>query len=410
MSRLRCITFSITLLSGLSCFAQEQTQEQTAGKLSPKELAIPASPVFDLMGVTPSLVNRTSDIKDFKVDWSFKSWKLNPNLAIQSQPLWEIFYNRKDLSRYQQASPFMRRLASLDVSVGSVQDEFNDRRIGFAIKMGVYREKDPLMARSLYEDLHVQFTEEKTALETQLKELMIQLDTTSQVLQRPGLRSQINSVEEQLLSLRSRRQAEINTRAAIYAAENWNAASLDIAFGKVYTYQTDSAGSLGKLRLNRNTGWGAWLNGGFGIGKKMLVTGLVRTTFYEEQLNFLLRDLDTFEETEQQAVASTMLYTAGLNFRYGGPIYNFFAEIFYEKKSTSTAGAALNKVFSPDPNTEVVGSSVNWSPVLPTTLTIGGDWRISRNVIINYGMRFSFDQNWTFRTFTPVASIACLMR
>src|SRR5690242_5162177 len=97
----------------------QNTNDEKAGRLSPKEFSIPASPIFDLMNVTPSQINRTSDIKDFKVDWSFKSWRLNPNLALESQPFWELLYNRKDLSKYQNASSFMRRLASADVSFGS---------------------------------------------------------------------------------------------------------------------------------------------------------------------------------------------------------------------------------------------------------------------------------------------------
>ena len=86
------------LLLPFAGFAQEE--ESKSGRLSPKEFAIPPSPVFDLMGVTPSQINRTSDIKDFKVDWSFKSWRLNPNIAIQSQPVWELLYRRKDLKKY----------------------------------------------------------------------------------------------------------------------------------------------------------------------------------------------------------------------------------------------------------------------------------------------------------------------
>src|SRR5215216_2687222 len=103
----------LTCMMFLSLSPASHAQEDPkAGRVSPKEFSIPASPVFDLMGVTSSQVTRTSDIKDFKVDWSFKSWKLNPNLAIQSQPVWEMFYNRKDLSKYQQASGFGRMLAS----------------------------------------------------------------------------------------------------------------------------------------------------------------------------------------------------------------------------------------------------------------------------------------------------------
>src|SRR3982751_1123457 len=115
------IILTTSLLASLLPLLVHSQNDNAAGRLSPKEFSIPASPVFDVMGVTPSQINRTSDIKDFKVDWSFKSWRLNPNLAIESQPIWELFYNRKDLSKYQEASGFMRQLASTDLSIGSVQ-------------------------------------------------------------------------------------------------------------------------------------------------------------------------------------------------------------------------------------------------------------------------------------------------
>lgn len=404
----KTICSAALLATSLISYAQE---EQSAGRVTPKELTIPPSPVFDLMGVTSSQINRTSDIKDFKVDWSFKSWRLNPNLAIQSQPVWELLYNRKDLSKYQGASRFMRRAASLDFSIGSVQDENNDRRIGFAAKVNLLKQKDPLMARELYGDISEKYKTEKEDMELQLRQLQLQLDTTSNVLSKPGLRSQIKSTEEQLMTINSRRNEEINSRAKVFVSENWNASSLDIAFGKVYTYKTDSAGSLKSLRLNRNTGWGGWINGSLGLGKKFLLSGLFRTSWYEEELNFLIRNTDTGEEIEQTAIADNKLYTMGMNLRYGGSIYTFFVEFLYEKKGLKTPLEALNETFKvPGNEFEVVGSTVKWDVVHPNTLSFGGDWRISRSVIINYGMRCIFDANWKFRTFIPVATISCMMR
>lgn len=400
-----CLAFCIPVMVQ----AQDETGNR-AGRLSPKEFAIPPSPVFDLMGVTPSQVNRTSDIKDFKVDWSFKDWKLNPNLAIQSQPIWEIFYNRKDLSRYQNASKLMRKLASVDVSVGTVQNEESDRRIGFAVKMNIIRQKDPLMAKELYEDIGSRFTDEQEQLSLQLKELETRLDTTKNILEKPALRSQINSTRESLLSLNARRNEEINGRARVFVTENWNAASLDIAFGRVYTYQTDSAGSLRKLRLNRNTGMGLWLNGGVPLGKKILLSGLARITKYDEQINFLLRDTDSFEETEATAVAENNIFSLGFNLRYGSPVYSFFAEFLHERKTVKTAATALEKAFDAPVDTEVVSSSVNWTVLHPNSFTIGGDWRIGKNLMINYGMRWVFNSDGKTQAFIPVAGISCMMR
>ncbi|MBN8688063.1 MAG: hypothetical protein J0M10_13645 [Chitinophagales bacterium] len=400
----------ILLLVLFSCQLMAQEKESASGRLNPSEFSIPVSPVFDLMGVTPSQINRTSDIKNFKVDWSFKSWRLNPNLAIQSQPFWELFYNRKDLSRYQAASGFMRKMASLDVSLGTVQNEESDRRIGLAAKLNLFKKKDPLMVKSMYEDIGLRFAEERKTLETKLKELQFRLDTVQNVLEKPGIRSEIKSTEEQLFSLNSRRNTEINERAKVFIAENWNAASLDFAFGRVYTYQSDSAGSLKKLRLNRNTGWGIWLNGALPIGKRWMISGLVRTTWYEEELDFLLRNTQTLAEQSAKAVAENKLYSAGVNLRYGGPLYSFFVEFLYEKKALKTPVEALQEVFTEPVNMEVVSSSVKWNVVHPNSLSIGGDWRISQNVIINYGMRWILDVNGKSQAFIPVAGISCMMR
>lgn len=399
----------------ITCFmilnlAYVHAQDDQAGRLSPKELTIPPSPVFDLMGVTSSQINRTSDIKDFKVDWSFKSWKLNPNLAIQSQPVWELLYNRKDLSKYQAASGFMRHLASLDVSMGTVQDENNDRRIGFAGKINLFKEKDPLLARDLYRDIGEKYAQEKKDLIAQLNELNHKLDTTTNILEKPGIRSQITAVQEQLNSENTRRMAEINSRAKIFVEEHWNASSLDVAIGKVYTYKTDSAGTLHGLRLNRNTGFSSWINGNMGIGKKFLISGLFRSSWYDEELEFQIKNNTTGEETSQRAVAQNTLFTMGINVRYGNSIYTFFAEMLYERKGLKTPLQALSDAFKTPDDFEVIGSSVKWNTVHPNTISIGGDWRISRSVILNYGMRCVFDSQWKFKTFTPIATISCMMR
>lgn len=402
------ITLLLTvIICAFGVFAQEETINK---RISPKEFAIPASPVFDVMGVTPSQVNRTADIKDFKVDWSFKSWRLNPNLALQSQPVWEIFYNRKDLSKYQAASGFMRKMASLDLSVGSVQDENEDRRIGFALKANLFRKHDPLMAKELYADIGERYKQEKTDLQATLTQLEKQLDSTTNILEKPALRDQIKSTEEQLLSINSRRNSEINERAKLFTAEHWNASSLDIAIGRVYSYQTDAEGSLKSLRLNRNTGFSGWLNGSLGMGKKLLLSGLFRSSWYEEELEFQLRNTQTGEEQTALAVADNMLFTMGMNLRYGGPYFNFFAEFLYERKGLKTPTEALEKVFGAPTGFEVVGNTVKWDVVQPNTISFGGDWRFNRSVVLNYGMRCIFDRSWTFTRFIPVVSIACMMR
>lgn len=386
-----------------------QQAETSAGRVSPKELAISPSPIFDLMAATPTQVTRMADIKDFKVDWSLK-YGVNPNLAIQSQPFWEFFYNRKDLSKYQKASGFMRKLASIDVSLGSIQDDDNYRRIGGAIKLNLYRQKDPLMEKGMYEDIGAKYKQEKEELLLQLKEAKQKLDTITNILEKPALRTQIRSLEDQLNSQNSKRMGEINERAKIFVNEYWNASSLDVAVGRMHTFKSDSSGTFGMKRSNRSSGWGAWLNGNVGIGKQFLLTGLLRSFWYNEQVDFIIKDNITGDETADKTIAKNNLYSMGLNLRYGGAIYTFFVELLYEYKKLSTPIEAVNQNYKVPGNVQIVGSSLKWDEVNPNTLTFGGDWRISQSVIINYGMRCVFDSKWNFKTFTPVATISCMMR
>lgn len=399
------ILFLFVLIS-TTTFSQN---ENAAGRVSPKELAISPSPIFDLMGATPTQVTRLGDIKDFKVDWSLK-YGVNPNLAIQSQPFWEFFYNRSDLSKYQKASGFMRKLASVDLSLGTIQDESSYRRIGGAVKINLYREKDPLMAKDMYEDIGIKYKTEKADLELQLKETKYKLDTIKNILEKPAVRTQIRSIEDQLNSQNSKRMAEINERAKIFVNEYWNSSSLDFAVGRMHTFKSDSAGTFGMKRNNRNTGWGAWLSGNLGLGNKFLLTGLFRTFHYDEQVDFIIKDLSSGTETAEKAIAKNSLHSMGLNLRYGGSIYTFFIEMLYEYRKLDAVDKALTKAYKIPDNVQVIGSSLKWEEVHPNTFTFGGDWRVSRSVIINYGMRCVFNSNWKFKTFTPVATISCMMR
>jgi hypothetical protein len=400
------IIFSCSIAIGQLKLADNKTSE----KITPKELTIPTSPLFDLMGVAPSQVARTAAIKDFKVDWSFKSWKLNPNLAIETQPIWELFYNRKNLEKYQKAAGIQRMLASLDLSVGTVQTENNDRRIGGALKLNLYKQKDPLLVKHVYDDIQTSFEEELKALKAREKGILKNLDSLTKPGDLKTAREELDKNDQQLTTYYSRRNAAIQEKAASFISDNWNASYVDLAYGSIYTYNTDSSGDLRKLQLNRNTGKGAWINFGLGIGKRGLISGLARTSFYEEEVTFTMKDNASGEEVEQKAVAANRLISLGLNFRYGGPVYNFFIEFIREGKTLKTPSAALGEAFKTPTGKSIITSTVKWDVVQPYTLNFGGDWRVSRNVILNYGIRCLMDNNFKTTSFIPIVNISCMMR
>lgn len=403
---IQLITFSQKVIA-----QDDPPLNQVPEKIKPKELNVASSAIFDFMGVSPSQISKTSDVKDLKVDWSFNSWKLNPNLAVQGQPVWEMFYNRKDLSRYREASYVMRTLASTDLSLGTVQNESNDRRIGGAIKINLFKKYDAIRDVAFYKDIEDRYKEEFYQLSIQMDDAKSAYDTITDPLQKMFAQQKITNLETTAMQMVQMQKTEITERARQYAIEKWNNTFFDVAGGKIMTYETDSSGSLKSVRLNRESGWGLWANGGVGIGSKVLISGLFRTFFYDEQLTFTLRDLTTGEELQESTIVSTKLYTYGLNLRYGNPVVNFFTEFFIEDREFENVQSAFESTeIANDENLELEKSTLKWFGVSPYTWAIGGEWRASRNLMINFGMRMEYDKDFKRTTFQPIAAISCLMR
>lgn len=384
-------------------------QQGNIDRISPTELGIPASPVFDLMGVTPSQVIKSSDIKDFKVDWSFKSWSLSPNISFEAQPIWEFFYNRKPLKKYRQASTFSRRLASTNISLGTVRDEFGNRRIGFGGKIGLYKERDALLLSNVYDDIENSIISERKNLDSLISVAKKTLDTIG-LLQKQDQRKLISSLESELFLLNKKRNDLISERANIINAEYWNSSWIDLGFGRVKSYQSDQSGNLTETILNRSTAKGMWINTGIGIGKYLLASGLIRGHLYNEEVTFTLENTSDFTRIDTTTIASNVLMTYGFNLRYGNPVFNFFAEVIYERRGLKTPFEAVQNNYETPSNFTIIEESVNWTKLEPIAFSFGGDWRIKRSIILNYSMRLGFDKENKLSSFLPVVSISCLMR
>ncbi|HMU04824.1 MAG TPA: hypothetical protein PJ990_14420, partial [Saprospiraceae bacterium] len=171
-----------------------------------------------------------------------------------------------------------------------------------------------------------------------------------------------------------------------------NNTMLDAAFGSVYTY--DNAG-IDSLKVKR-AGFAIWLNGCLKMGDHGLVSGLFRYTKIGNSANKMF----------------------GLNLRYGSQRYNFYAEVVYE---------VLGNYF--DPNQEFtfdeeeyfagkyiedIGSGWldfnNTESKTQYTMAYGGDFKLSKNILLNFALRTQFTSEIKLTRLLPVANIICLMK
>jgi hypothetical protein len=356
---------------GYAIAALAQSDESPIPSLNaskPLEFSIPTSAAFDLLGVTPAQVIKPGNIRDFKVDWSFQSWRLKPNIAIQAQPIWEIFYNRPNLLKYQSASKLAKMLSTIDISAGTVEDDDLNRRLAGAVKVTLFRSHDPLDEPALYRGPTEEFYEQQSQLKglvTQLEDSLKRLPATNEYLETKMLvLKELDLLQTKIQTLEKLQKDRITQLTTLYLKEHWNASFVDVAVGKSYLYDNLKLDSLNLVQ----DGLSAWINGCVGIGRKWLVTGMVRYTSFSG-----------VKATIKQE------YFLGASLRYGSPKFNFFAE-----------------VLTRDPHNPFSFKSV--------TLAYGGDWRFSRNVMLSYGVRTLYGQNFSFKSLVPVASIACMMR
>jgi hypothetical protein len=124
-------------------------------------------------------------------------------------------------------------------------------------------------------------------------------------------------------------------------------------------------------------GYGVWLSGGVGVGRNVLLSGMARYGRKPTLVN------DNISET----------ISGGFNIRYGTRRYNFFLEGFLDRTVDQLAnfgGAELERT--------------------TYMMTFGGDWRISKNVLLSFGIRQMRDfVNETY-FIQPLINVNCLMR
>ncbi|MCF8238276.1 MAG: hypothetical protein K9I85_08990 [Saprospiraceae bacterium] len=373
MSRIVLSVFILIL--GLSI---GQSQSDSYSSLNgATEFAIPVSPAFDMLGINPNQVARPANIRDVKVDWSFRSWRLKPNLALQAQPVWEIMYNRPNLSKYRKANKWMQTLSTLDISAGTIEDDDLTRRLSVAAKLNIYRERDPLLVESAFSDIETQYEKDREAIQEKIDEIKRFKRSNRTHESRDSLSDVIDGLKNEIDALDRNQKQQIQDVAKHRVQKYWNTSYVDVAFGKIYSYKNDS---LSNLKL-RGEGYAFWVNGCMGIGRKVLLSGVVKYT----ALNADIEESQTMQG----------IFSMGVAFRYGSPRFNFFAETFY---SSSNSDIVFDKASS------ALSQITNFSA------SYGGDWRISRNVLLSYGVRTNYDDSLTFRNLIPVASVSCLMR
>ena len=408
----------MVLLLPVSLMAQE------TGVTIPRQsdLFIPVSPAYQMLDAGSALVNSPAVIRDVKVDWSFKTYRLAPNIAIEVQPVWSIIYNRPTLEKYKKASGFMRTLSTLSLSAGSLDADDSLRLLSWAGKITLWRGYDPLLTEGHYTEIENEYDLQRTELESKLENAKQQFRTASTRYEKDSLDLAMFQLRTEMDQLNVVNKDRIREKQKQLNALHWNKSVIDVAFGKSYQFNRNISDKLDSVKI-KERGIALWLNGSFGIGRYVMVSGLIK---YD---NIVISMPDSGKSKVKEIVIDEItgdttltdkdslfvnfsderknIMSFGINVRFGNPRFSFFIEGMYTKTTTPTFTESNWENFSEYGASGKIKSSKILNEFV---LAFGGEWRISNSVLLSYGIRTTVDNKVQFKNFFPLASISCLMR
>jgi hypothetical protein len=370
-----------------SSIAQDEVYEEVKNA----EISIPSAPAFAMLGVNPEIVTRPSDLKSFKVDWRIKNYNLAPDLALEAQPLWHFYYKKRSFDEYAAASRLAKKLSTLSLSAGTAKID-NINHASYSIKLNLYKKNDVINDTLLLKQLTSEHRYQQDRFNQQIDSLVILRYQTTDPKRKNEIDKELDVIRYEIKNAHEISRLKYRNIIDQYYAENWNNTMLDAAFGSVYTY--DNAG-IDSLKVKR-AGYALWLNGCLKMGEHGLMSGLFRYTRIVDSSNKMF----------------------GLNFRYGSQRYNFYAEVVYE---------ILGNYFDPSQEfafdedeyfagkyIEDIGSGWldfnNTDSKTQYTMAYGGDFKLSRNILLNFALRTQFTSDIKLTRLLPVANIICLMK
>jgi hypothetical protein len=406
---------SLQIGSGFSQEAGFEIPRQT-------EMIIPASPAYQMLDAGSALVNSPGAIRDFKVDWSFRTYRLAPNLAIEAQPVWAVFYNRPQLDKYQQAGNFMRTLSTFSFSAGSLDANDSIRLLALAGKLTVWRGYDPLATREWYSEIENDYQTQRNDLELRLVQAKEHFKNATGRFEKDSLELVMSQIRSEMDQLKVTSKNRIKEKQEQLKARYWNRSAVDVAYGKSYTFNRNFSERIDSVKLQSRS-ISVWINGAFGLGRYTLVSSLVRMENIRLNLpdsgKTVLQDVFIDEFTGDTIITerdslfvnfrqeTKKIFSIGVNVRFGSPKYSFFVECIYTKNTLPVFDGAVWVPFAENGNKGRVKSS---RIVKEVQFAFGGEWRVSGSVLLSYGIRSAVNKDFRFRNILPLASISCLMR
>lgn len=361
------IKIPITIAVIMASFSSKGESKEDSAKANTftkaTNFTLPSSVAFNLLDANPSQVFRPGFAKDLKLDWVIKDNKIASNIAVEAQPIWLFFMRGTDYNKLSKYNNVQKALSSLTLSLGTASKN-NINSLAWGAKINLYAKKNPI-----YDTNYINTISDFTGrpgtrlaeLNSKIGELQFEIDTvggkTVNSDKKTKVTREIDSIRKLITKDSTVHFGEIAKTIAEYEKDNWNSTLIDLGYGRVYNYLSQSFDSLSF----QSNGSGLWLSGNVGFGKHILINGMLKYT----------------------TLSGKNITTTGANFRYGNINTNFFVEGLYN--------------FSADDNLKKI------------TIAYGGEIKIRNMAALQFGLRTDYTKDFKLKNLIPLINFNYLL-
>lgn len=344
---------SIFLLFHSTAFSQSSnTEEDNAIKST--NFSLPSSIAFNLLEVNPSKIYRPGFAKDFKFDWVIKDNKISSNIAIETQPIWLFGYSNTDYNKLSKHNYFEKLLSSISVSIGTSSKD-SIRSLAWGVKLNLYADKNPIYDENYIKEIG-NFIADKKIID-KMDSLELLYDSEIDEVKKEKYLVDLVIIKKAYAKIEKKYFNDIDKYKEQYEKDNWNSTIIDLGFGQLFNYLSDSFDSLSF----QSQGGSAWLSGNIGIGRNVLINAMI-----------MYSDL-----------SGNQIATIGANIRYGSLKANFFIEGLYNSSSDDN----LKKIF----------------------IAYGGELKIINSIALQFGLRTEYTKNFNLKKLIPIINVNYLL-
>ena len=234
------------------------------------EFNSPGTTIYPLLGFAPSQINYFGTYKDFRADWIYNNNGIAENIAIESNPLWIIFFRKVSYQDYISMSYILRKCADISLSIGNRVVVNENYKFGAGVNVNIYKQHTPSLDIDLVTKINNLVIDKKSYLMNQYVTYKMSGDKAKASEMKIKLKDVTREIEAEKIKLIDE-----------YKNKHWNSGYVNVGYAFIFDYFLANTYKEFRYKTNEHV---VWLHTGHGIKNKVHFSELIRYHWYEKKI------------------------------------------------------------------------------------------------------------------------------